>query len=86
MMAKNIGRLRAQMRQEPEMVGRARSERRVMRGPELGLGAAMRVRWAGGRTCLRREGGWCRRCGWCRIVERCQLRKVELNFCGGILL
>ena len=86
MMAKNMGRLRAQMRQEPEMEGRARSERRVMRGPELGLGAAMRVRWAGGRTCLGREGGWWRRCDWCRIVECCHLYKVELTFCGGILL
>lgn len=43
-MVMNIGRVRAHMRQSLEMDGSARSERRLMRGPELGLGAAMRVR------------------------------------------
>ena len=44
MMITNIGRVRAQIRQELGMGGSARSERRLMRGPESGLGAAMRVR------------------------------------------
>lgn len=40
----NIGRDFAHTRQAGFMLGRARSERRDMRGPELGGGAAMRVR------------------------------------------
>ena len=39
-----MGRVLAQMRQGGVRVGRARSERRVIRGPAEGVGGAMRVR------------------------------------------
>ena len=45
MMIRKIGKVRAQMIQEGRGLGRARSERRVIRGPEFSAGAAMRVRW-----------------------------------------
>ena len=45
-----MGMVRAQMSQEGRGEGRARSERRVIRGPEFSAGGAMRVRWwRGGR-------------------------------------
>lgn len=70
MRMKKMGRDFAQMRQEGVTVGRARSERRVIRGPELAVGAAMRMRWFGG---LMRVGRWTHRCArrgerWRRIV------------------
>lgn len=84
-MTTKMGRVRAQTRQEPEIAGSARSERRLKRGPELGLGAAMRVRWAGRRACL--GNGDCRRKqGDCWRIELCQLHRRELIFRGGILL
>ena len=42
--AKNTGSVVAHTRHAGFIEGRARSDRRVMRGPELGVGAAMRVR------------------------------------------
>lgn len=82
MMAIKIGRLRAQTRQEPETAGSARSERRLKRGPELGLGAAMRLRR---RACLG-SGDCRRRQGVCWRRELCQSHKRELTLRGGILL
>ena len=67
-----IGRVRSQMRKGRGMSGRARSERRVMSGPEPIFGGAMRVRWWGERRrALRRvaEGRWMGR-GWRRIERR----------------
>ena len=84
-MITNIGRLRAHTRQEPEMDGSARSERRLMRGPELGLGAAIRVRWVGRRACLRSEH-WRRRQNRWWSKEFCQFDERMLAFCGGMTL
>ncbi len=83
-MITKIGRLGAQTRQELEMEGSSRSERRLMRGPELGLGAAMRVRWAGRRAGLKGEDCRRRHSGWL-MIKLCQLCKREPAFCGGIL-
>lgn len=48
-MIRKMGKVRAQIIQEGRGLGRARSERRVIRGPEFSAGAAMRVRlWRGG--------------------------------------
>jgi hypothetical protein len=71
-----------------EREGRARSERRSIRGPESGLGAAMRVRrWIG--AALRRRRGRrreVRRRGWESILAvgvagwlgGCGARKTQL--------
>ncbi len=48
MMARKIGSVRSQRRDDEGIDGRARSGRRVMRGPEPRDGAAMRVRRCGG--------------------------------------
>lgn len=63
MMSRKIGRDLAHTRQAGLIVGRARSERRYIRGPDLG--AAMRVRLEGWRraACLSRgkeRGIWVR--------------------------
>ncbi len=83
-MMRKMGRLRPQTRQELVMDGSARSARRVMRGPEAGPGAAMRVRWGGRRASLR-SGGCRRRESACRRMKFWELRRRELAFCGGIL-
>jgi hypothetical protein len=60
MIATKTGRVRSQRLGE-EREGRARSARRSIRGPESGLGAAMRVRrWVGLalRKNWRRRGVW----------------------------
>ena len=43
-MARNMGSVFSQRREEGWMLGSSRSERRSMRGPEESLGGAMRVR------------------------------------------
>lgn len=55
MITRKIGRDLAHTRQAGLILGRARSERRYIRGPVLGEGAAMRVRLEGWRStaCLR---------------------------------
>ena len=45
MRIRKMGRVRAQMSQAGRGEGRARSERRVIRGPEFSRGGAIRVRW-----------------------------------------
>ncbi len=46
-MERNMGRVLSQSLREEGMEGRARSERRLSSGPELAVGAAMRVRLVG---------------------------------------
>ena len=46
---RKIGRVLSQSLREEGMEGRARSERRVIRGPSLGFGAAINVRRVGRR-------------------------------------
>ncbi len=80
-----IGMVRAQMCQEGVTVGRARSERRVIRGPELGPGAAMRVRLVVGWNLATGRGGWYRHC-WRIGEDACRGHRREKRFHGGILL
>lgn len=80
-MARKIGKVRNHRREDEGTEGRARSERRVMSGPEPWAGAAMRVRrWAGlGRP----WGSFTRdREELVNGLRRRKHKKIEL--CGGI--
>ena len=74
-MAAKMGSDLAQMCHEGRMMGRARSARRLRRGPELGLGAEVRGRRRGRRG----ERGWRR-----QAERRCRGRRWSMVVMGKV--